>query len=247
MIICTQQKRRHINTAAVTLRTGAETITPSPAERLLGVQVQQDLGFGEHLVGGRNSLVSTLTTRISALKRISKVSSFKTRLQVCTALVISKILYVLPLCGGAPEFMLTSVQRKMNEAMRVVTRRRWEVLGRRLTSTAELLKQCNYLSVRQMVFYHSVAMVHKVLVHQAPVHLYNILCRALDSGVRHQYGTRAAGRREVAPARLAAANTSWRWRAAAQYAALPAKLRSEGSLPAFLSGLRQHTLDHVEI
>ena len=247
MIICTQQKRRHLDTAAVTLETGAETITPSPVERLLGVQVQQDLGFGEHLVGGKNSLVSTLTTRISALKRISKVSSFKTRLEVCTALVISKILYVLPLCGGAPEFMLTAVQRKLNEAMRVVTRRRWEVLGRRLTSTADLLRQCGYLSVRQMVHYHSVALVKKVLLHRAPVHLYDVVCRALASGVRHHYPTSTAGTRVVAPARLAAANTSWRWRATAQYAALPEWLKREESLPAFLAGLRQHTLAHVEI
>ncbi len=67
------------------------------------------------------------------------------------------------------------------------TRRRWVVPGRRLTSTTELLKQCNYLSVQQMVHYHSVALVHKVLVHQAPVHLYHIVSRALASGVRHLY------------------------------------------------------------
>ena len=247
MVVCTHQKRRHIDTMAVTLETGTETITPSPAERLLGVNVHQDLGFGEQLVAGRNSLTSSLTQRINALKQISHIANFKTRLSVCTALVISKILYVLPLCGGAPEFMMTAVQQKMNEAMRIVTRRRWEVTGRRLTPTAELLKQCNYMSVRQMVHFHSVALVHKVLVHQVPVHLYDIICRALTSGVRHQYGTRAAGRREVAPARLAVANTSWRWRAAAQYAALPEGLRREESLPAFLEGLRQYTLDHVAI
>ena len=248
MVVCTQQKRRHINTMAVTLETGGGvTITPTPAERLLGVNVQQDLGFGEQLVGGRNSLTSSLTQRISALKRISNIASFKTRLSVCTALVISKILYVLPLYGGAPEFMMTAVQQKMNEAMRIVTRRRWEVPGRRLTSTAELLRQCNYLSVRQMVHFHSVALVHKVLVHQAPVHLYTIIRRALASGVRHQYPTSTAGTRVVAPARLAAANSSWRWRAAAQYAALPEGLRGEESMHLFLTRLRQHTMDHVAI
>ena len=131
---------------------------------------------------------------------------------MCSAMVVSRILYVLPLCGGAPEYMLAAVQRKMNEAMRVVTRRRWAVLGRRLTSNAELLRQCNYLSVKQMVYYHSVALVHKVVVHQAPVHLYLIIRRALASGVRHQYPTSTAGTRVVAPARLAAANSSWRWR-----------------------------------
>ena len=231
----------------MTLETGEEAITPSPVERLLGVQVHQDLGFSEHLVGGRTSLVSSLTPRINALKRISHVASFKTRLAVCSAMVVSKILYVLPLCGGAPQYMLEAVQRKFNEAMRVVTRRRWAVLGRRLTSTEELLRQCNYLSVNQMVYYHSVALVHKVLVHQAPAHLHQIICRALSSGVTHRYPTSTAGTRVVAPARLAAANSSWRWRAAAQYAALPEQLREEANLGIFLTTLRQHTIRNVAI
>ena len=248
MVMCTAQKRRHIDTAAVRLETGVETITPSPVERLLGMVVHQDLGFGMHLVVGKDSLMSSLSKRITALKKIGKVASFKTRLSVCTSLIVSKILYMLPVYGGAPAYMITALQGKLSEAMRVVTRRRWEVPGRRLTSTAELLSHCGYLSVRQMTYYFSVAAAHKVLVHQAPVHLHQVLSRALASGhQQHQYETRTAGRREVTPARLAAANSSWRWRAAAQYAALPAELREEGSLPRFLAGLRGHTVRTVAI
>ena len=119
--------------------------------------------------------------------------------------------------------------------------------GRRLTSTTELLKQCNYLSVQQMVHYHSVALVHKVLVHQAPVYLHQVLSRSLASGVHHRYPTRAAGQRQVAPARLAVADTSFRWRAAREYADLPAGLRTETSLPRFLAGLRTHTIQHIRV
>ena len=64
-----------INTEkTVTLQTGAESISPSPVERLLGLQV----GFGHHLVKGRDSLLCSLTTRINTLKLISKVANFKT-------------------------------------------------------------------------------------------------------------------------------------------------------------------------
>ena len=85
-------------------------------------------------------------------------------------------------------------------------------------------------------------------MHRAPVHLHLVLSRALASGhQQHQHDTRTAGRRQVAPARLAAANSSWRWRAAAQYAALPVELRGEESLPKFLAGLRRHTTRTVGI
>ena len=154
----------------------------------------------------------------------------------------------MPLYGGAPAYMITALQCKLTEAMRVVTRRRWEVAGCRLTFTAELLRICGYLSVRKMIYFYSVAAVHKVLVHQAPVHLHQVLSRALATGHQpHQYNTRTGGWRQVAPARLAAADSSWRWRAAAQYAALPAELRGEENLPRFLAGLRRHTTRTVGI
>ena len=133
----------------------------------------------------KNSILSRLGTRIGALKQISKIASFKTRLSVCSALVISKILYMLPVHGGAPDYMLTALQRKMTAAMRTVRRRKWQVLGQRLTSTRELLRQCNYLSVKQMVYYHSVAAVHKLLVNCAPEYLHQVVSGALASGVRH--------------------------------------------------------------
>ena len=87
--------------------------------------------------GAKDSILSSLTLRISVLKTVSSISSFKTRLSVCSSLVVSKILCRLSLYVGAPEYMLTGLQ--LNEAMRVVTRRRWEVVGRRLTTTATLL------------------------------------------------------------------------------------------------------------
>ena len=166
---------------------------------------------------------------------------------MCSALVISKILYILPLYGGAPEYMLTALQRKMNEAMRTVTRRKWGVLGQRLTSTRELLRQCNYLSVKQMIYYHSVAAVHKLLVQCAPEYLHQVVSGALTSGVRHRYPTRTADTRLVAPAKLAVANSSFRWRASTQYAALPEDLRMEKSLKVFLTRLREHTHRRIAI
>ena len=155
---------RHIDTTAVILHTGSEVISPTPVEVLLGVQVDQDLVFGTNIFNGRSSVISSLKIRIGALKRVSKIASFKTRLSVYMSLVISKILYVLPLYGGAPEYMMTALQRKMTEALKIVIWRKWEVRGHCLTSTAELLSQCGLLSVKQMVFYHSAAAVHKLFL-----------------------------------------------------------------------------------
>ena len=63
----------------------------------------------------------------------------------------------------------------------------------------------------------------------------------------HQYPTRSAGLRQVAPAHLEVANTSWRWRASGQYAGLPPELRTEESMPRFLVGLKEYTKHQIAI
>ena len=247
MVLCTEQKRRHIDTNSVTLNTGSETIQPTSVEQLLGYQVHENLGFGSFLVSGKESVISSLNKRISALRSIAKVSNFKTRLSVCSSLVISRILYMLPLYGGAPEYMLEAIQKKQTEAMRIITKRKWSVRGRKLTSNKELLRQCNYLSVRQMIYFFSVATVHKTLANETPEYLHNVLCQALSSGVRHRYPTRAGSRRVVEEARLKVASSSFRWRASKQYAELPTDLKTAQSIQSFLSGLKKHTIDNIDV
>ena len=44
-----------------------------------------------------------------------------------------------------------------------------------LTSTSELLKQCNWLSIRQLVFYHSVTLLHKTLQEMRPEYIFKML------------------------------------------------------------------------
>ena len=247
MVLCTEQKRRHIDTQTVILNTGSELIHPTPVELLLGFQVDQNLGFGSFLMTGKDSVICSLSKRIGALKKIAKVSNFKTRLSVCSSLVISRILYMLPLYGGAPNYMLEAIQKKQCEAMRLVTRRKWEVLGKRMTSTKELLRQCNFLSVKQMIYFYSLATVHKALVHKTPEYIHQVLCKALASGVTHRYPTTTAGTRVVAEASLAVANSSFRWRASTQYAALPMELKSEENMQSFLNRLKTHTIETIDI
>ena len=245
MVLCTEQKRRHIDTQAVSLNTGSEIIQATEVEKLLGYEVHQNLGFGTFLMTGKNSVLSSLSKRVGALKSIAKVSNFKTRLSVCSSLVISRILYLLPLFGGAPNYMLDALQKKQNQAMRLVTKRKWGDRGQ-LISTRELLKQCNFLSVRQMVYYHSVALVHKTLKNEAPEHLHDVLLKALTSGVKHRYPTRTANKRVVAEASLAVANTSFRWRASTQFAALPEDIKNEQNTKLFLNKLKRFTLENVK-
>ena len=75
------------------------------------------MNFSEHLLDSKDSLIKTINKRIGALKQIKKVASFKARLNIANGIVMSKILYLLPLYAGCAEYLLKAIQTKQTEAM----------------------------------------------------------------------------------------------------------------------------------
>ena len=159
---------------------------------------------------------------------------------------MSKILYLLPLYGGCPDYLLSAVQKKQTEAMRQVTGKRWVYPGRQFVSTAQLLKECGWLSVRQLIFYTTVLSVHKTIVHKMP----EVLYEKLTSG--RKYETRGAKkniveRTSVEASRLNIASTSYRWRGHQQHTSLPESLKEERDINIFKNRLKSWIRNNIQI
>ena len=141
----------------VVLQAGAHSIQPVRTEKLLGCHISQDLKWKEHLMTNDHSVIKQLTSRVNGLSLVSSRAKFQTRLMVANGIVISQLCYMIQLWGGCEEYLLNSLQVIMNRAARCVTR----YSG--YTSTRKLLSACNWLSVRQLVFYQTGLMVHKMV------------------------------------------------------------------------------------
>ena len=85
---------RHLD---VVITTPLAAVTPTPAEKLLGGMIHQDLKWAEHVLDGDESLVRCLTTRLNGLKIICKVAPFKTRKMLADGIFMSKLIYLIPL------------------------------------------------------------------------------------------------------------------------------------------------------
>jgi hypothetical protein len=219
---------------------------PSRTETLLGFKIHENMNFSEHIMDGKDALIKTLNKRIGALKKIKKAASFKTKLNIANGIFMSKILYLLPLYGGCPEYLLSALQTKQNEAMRQVTGKRWVIPGKQYVLTRDLLNQCGWLSIRQLCYYTTVLSIQKTLVQQTPEYLF----KKLTSGQQHQ--TRGARDHKVVrpcveEGRLGIANSSWRWRGNRQHSALPEHLKDEVNIKTFKCGLRAWVKDNVLI
>ena len=149
----------------IELNTGAETITPSESERLLGAQISNNFLWNDHIYGNDKSMVKMITSRINALMKVSWSADFKTRKMIANAIVMSRIVYLIQVYGNASDYLLRFLQVLQNKAARIVTRLRWG------TETSFLLNQIGWLSVKQLVIYHSLILVFKIQQEHKPVYL----------------------------------------------------------------------------
>jgi hypothetical protein len=150
---------------SVRLRAGLHTILPSVSEKLLGCNIHQNLKWQTHIQNAENSLAKQLTSKLNALQKVSVHACFKTRLSAANGVFMSTLAYLIPLWGGCEGYLVKVLQVLQNRAARQVTKLSW------YTPVRKLLSQCNWLSIRQLIFYHSSLTVYRTTKTGVPVYL----------------------------------------------------------------------------
>ena len=209
-------KMRYEESRKVRIRTPGVTIGPSKTEKLLGCWIHENLKWSEHLVDNSNSLLRQLNQRLGALKRICKLTNFKNRKMIANGLFVSKISYLICLWGGCSGQIQKTLQVVLNKAARLVSKCDWSV------STKETYKQIGWLSLKQLVFYHTVLLIYKIRKNKEPTYLHEMFSS------RHLYNTRGAESGVIqihGRPKLELTKLSFKWRGSAQFNQLPADIR----------------------
>ena len=233
-------RRKADRSLAVSIATPSASVDPSPSEQLLSGWMHQDLKWAEHILGGEESLVKSLNTRLSALKLVGKVATFKTRKTLADGIFMSKLIYLISLWGGCEKYLIRSLQIIQSKAARVVTKLDWH------TPTHLLLSQCGWLSVHQLAVHHTVVLVHKILSSGQPKYLHNMF--TLD----YRVPTRLADQQMLKPSQTDAPDhelvtDSFRWRALQNWNLLPLQIRNEKSATKFNSLAKRWILEYIPI
>ena len=212
----------------------------SQSEKLLGIFIQDDLKWTEYLQNNDKSLIKQLTTRLNGLRIIGGIASFKVRLMIANGIFLSKLIFQISLWGGAEDYLLNSLQIIQNKAARFVTRRG------RYTPVAELLKQCGWLSVKQLVFYHSVMVIYKSILTTYPKYIFSKL------STQFPYNTRLAQSDSVRmgsefQSKLELTENSFMNRATISFNMLPPELREIEKVEIFKGKLKLWVQENVKI
>ena len=104
----------------VTLRAGSYTIKPTKTEKLLGGVVNEDLKWNQHISDHESSLMRQLTSRLNGLRRTSHNATFNTKLMVANGILMSKMVYLITLWGGAQQYLLKALLVQQLTAARIV-------------------------------------------------------------------------------------------------------------------------------
>ena len=246
LVMSTRQKRRHVDTPTIIIITPSASISPSTTERLLGAEIHHILGWREHISDSENSMVKSLNKRLGALRKIQKTASFKTRKMIATGIFMSKLIYLMPLWSGCEDYLVRALQVIQNKAARSVSNLSL------FTPTKTLLKSCQWMSVRQLMAYHSLVLLHKTLTNKAPQYMHD----KVTAGGDYAYKTRQAAAcpegfsfsvqhptdsgtvRQVPGNKLGISKLGWCWRSVELYNRLPTNIRLEKKMQIFKKSLK---------
>ena len=155
-------------------------------------------------------------------------------------LFMSKLAYLMPLWGGCQKFLIGSLQVMQNKAARYVTKKNI------FTPTKVLLKQCGWMSVNQMVFFHTSVLFYKTRQSKFPPALYNM------ASSEYSYNTREKSRgnfKVVSNTRLQSslAVQSFRWRSVEFWNKLPLNIKTIEKIEDFKKSLKEWTFENISI
>ena len=134
------------------------------------------------------------------------------------------------------------LQKVQNKAARVITR--LDIF----TKIEDLLNQIGWLSVRQLIAYHSLVLVRKILSEKCPLYIHEkISCDTLTYNTRYIAQHNIRKLRSNMNATHALSQQSFRWRASNQWNELPIDIKTTKTLSNFKLKLRKWIKERIPI
>ena len=193
-------------------------------ETFLGVQVEPGLKWHKQVEG----LLAKLKKRLTGLAHMRNILPYNLRKRVTEGIFTSVMVYCLPLFGGCDKFELEALQIMQNKAARLVTH------AHQRTSRREIFSQLDWLTVHQLVFYHSALSTFRIRSSTEPEYLNHIMSK-----------DNRAQRIIIPNTDLTLAKNSYCYRGASQWNSLPENIRTMKKIGHFKSLLKKWIKQNV--
>ena len=134
-----------------------EHIKPKVHQRILGITFSQGLNWEAHLETAPKAMLLSVRKKIGALWLASKYLPKESGLKLANVQILGRLCYEIVVWGTCAAMWVNWVQVVQNRAAQYVTRKP------RSTLIRTLMAECGWMSVNQMITYHSVWLMFKMI------------------------------------------------------------------------------------
>ena len=192
---------------------------------LLGIKIQKNLKWTEHI----EFLVSKLNKRLVALEKLRCIMDVRTRKTIVEGVFNSVLCYCLPLYGGSSQQDLKPLQLLQNRAARLV------LSAPPRTSRLLMFEKLAWLTVSQLIAYHTLIAVFRIRKSNEPEGLAQLL--TLDS---------RQGRILIQNSRHDLYGNSFIYRGSQLWNRLPSQIKEFGKISSFKKCTKAWVLTNID-
>ena len=193
-------------------------------EKVLGCFISANLKWQDHF----DFVKSKLKMRLQGLKQLSKIASLEVKKQIANGVFNSVLVYCLPLIGGTEKKNIKALQVLQNKAAQIVC----QALPR--TSRNELFDITGWMTVKQLISYHTLLTVFRIRSSGEPEYLES----HLNKDTRN-------GRIQLPCFKIKLAQNSFRYRSIKWWNMMPENIRAATKVSSFKSLCGDWVLNNV--
>ena len=224
LTVGTSQRLRQSSSVHVSMNDVTLEESTNKYEQLLGLSVQSDLKWHQHVL----NLQRKLKTRLAGLWKLRLVVPLKMLKTIIDGIFNSTLTYCLPVFGGCEKGDICSIQVIQNKAAQIATRSPPR-FNRHL-----MFDKLDWLSVNQLIVYHTLITVYKIRSSSEPKYLATKLNRD------NQYG------RIILPKyNLELAERGFITRGSRLWNSVPATIRTISNIGSFKRELKKWTKENI--
>ena len=156
--------------------------------KILGIIFCNNLSWNSHISTSEKNLINQLSVRLNYIKIIAKYTPTHILKNIANALFISKLNYGISIWGNTSNRNIQSLQVIQNKVVRTIYKLPFD------TPIYILMNRSNWLSVNQMVVFHSLMSIYKILKTKKPKFLYDKINMNYE---HYSHTTRASSRCDI--------------------------------------------------
>ena len=202
-------------------KSNIKEVLPKKHDKCLGGIISNDLQWNAMIENSKEAILPELRRKLGILRHIASNIPQAGKQLLANGLILGKINYLISIYGGTQTKYLNKIQVIMNKTARFITG------GSKREHTMKLMQNINWMTIRELVKYHTTIMAWKLVYLKTPRHMIENITIKQDNTL------------ETTNPRLQNTKLGLRWRMVSNWNDTPTDIRNLQNIQRFKIKLKK--------